>query len=68
MDYEEVKEWYTKQYKDPKHQRLLQFDVDCVDWLIAEVERLRGEIQEASVERAVAYQEGYADAKSEGSE
>jgi len=31
-----------------------------------EIERLKGEIQEESVERAAAYQEGYADAKSEG--
>ena len=41
MDYEDVKEWYTKQYTDPRNQRLLQFDVDCVDWLMAEVERLK---------------------------
>ena len=46
MDYEDVKEWYTKQYKDPKHQRLLQFDVDCVDWLMAEVERLKDELNQ----------------------
>jgi len=39
-----------------------------VDWLVAEVERLKEELQKASVERSAAYQEGYRAANSEGSD
>ena len=44
MNIEDVREWRANQYgKYPSP--LLQFDVDCIDWLIAEVERLQTQIK-----------------------
>lgn len=42
MTLEGVRAWRADQY-GKADARLLEFDVDCIDWLIAEVERLTKE-------------------------
>ena len=43
LTWEDVKEWKTKQYDCDG--RLIQFDDDCINWLMEEVDQLRAAVE-----------------------
>ena len=57
MNIEVMKDWrnYLKWHNEHNHPQITKHDVDCADWLIAEVERLNRQLSHDTV---TAYESG----------